>query len=293
MNSLQTKINKLRDLRQECVEDLQARLTRENFGRELTAHLPDILGLDVEVADSGCNGTLRTKGPSENACGYIENMIRKSFYLVGGKHLDVDEDSAEGIDWIISDTKHFKYNDWWIVSKAYAKYDQFANKAPDRIEDSVRSQKSYVAYCLLHGLDIGCASLEKDLRAYHASTSSIGIELSAWTARVLEFDDRRFYNCGKTRYDAHECYLHRARLYHRWRWQQLWSMWCNLHLRMLTLCVTLAPLRLTPYVVLWILDWIPPMNFKHYDEQHRPYDINHLAKLRLIEGVAQSYAKLR
>jgi hypothetical protein len=70
-------------------------------------------------------------------------------------------------------------------------------------------------------------------------------------------------------------------------------MWINLHPRLTEWCLALAPLRLTSYIVLWILDWIPPMTFRWYDGEHRPHDRNHLLKLRLIEGVMKSYSAIR
>ena len=54
----------------------------------------------------------------------------------------------------------------------------------------------------------------------------------------------------------------------------------------------LAPMRLTPYELLWILDYLPPMNFRYYTDG-APYDPNHRRKLRLFESVSASYAKLK
>jgi hypothetical protein len=58
------------------------------------------------------------------------------------------------------------------------------------------------------------------------------------------------------------------------------------------LVTVLLPLRLTPYVVLWITDWLPPMSARYAwrgDPAHDPY---HGAKIALIERFTRAYRKL-
>jgi hypothetical protein len=58
-------------------------------------------------------------------------------------------------------------------------------------------------------------------------------------------------------------------------------------------CLGLLPLRLPVYVVLWIIDWLPPCHHRFEwkgDPEHDPY---HVRKVRKIEGMTQSYRRLR
>ena len=48
------------------------------------------------------------------------------------------------------------------------------------------------------------------------------------------------------------------------------------------ICLALAPLELPPYVLLWIVDWLP-----RYDL------LSHHKKIHLIESVVQSIRKLK
>ena len=48
------------------------------------------------------------------------------------------------------------------------------------------------------------------------------------------------------------------------------------------ICLALAPLELPPYVLLWIVDWLP-----RYDL------LSHHAKIHLIESVVKSIRKLK
>jgi hypothetical protein len=77
--------------------------------------------------------------------------------------------------------------------------------------------------------------------------------------------------------------LERNRQY-QWKW---------VHQRVLNLAVALAPLRLPVYVALWIVDWIAPMSWRFRVGGRPDHDPQHLKKLRLLEGVAQSYERLR
>jgi hypothetical protein len=61
--------------------------------------------------------------------------------------------------------------------------------------------------------------------------------------------------------------------------------WKNVHRIVLQHCLTLRPLRLPPYVLLWILDWLPPLHHRFQTEHLCNYDPNHGKKIRLIESI--------
>ena len=64
----------------------------------------------------------------------------------------------------------------------------------------------------------------------------------------------------------------RASIYHRWmRFAQ--------H-DIIGICLALAPIELPPYVLLWIIDWLP-----HYGQ------LSHHKKIALIESVRNSILK--
>ena len=69
------------------------------------------------------------------------------------------------------------------------------------------------------------------------------------------------------------------------QWQAL--LWENFHPRLLDICVVLAPIRLPPYVLLEIVDWLPVV---HIDDENESlaHRVSHVKKIRLIEGVQRS-----
>jgi hypothetical protein len=166
------------------------------------------------------------------------------------------------------------------------KYASVAGRRSPVEEDNINDYNEYAVYILHHNVALMSTHVFGDDRTFDSFRRSCPYESREAIKRWLDGCISRNHGWmpeASTLQDD----------YDQWADHFRCAMWCNLHPRMLTLCITLAPLRLTPYVILWILDWIPPMNFKHYDSRHRPYDINHLSKLRLIEGVTRSYAKLR
>jgi hypothetical protein len=61
--------------------------------------------------------------------------------------------------------------------------------------------------------------------------------------------------------------------------------WKNVHKLVLDACIALQPLWLSPYVVLWILDWLPPMHHRFDYRDDPDFDPHHVRKIRLIESV--------
>jgi hypothetical protein len=93
-------------------------------------------------------------------------------------------------------------------------------------------------------------------------------------------------------YDGEELIENPESSFFRWSAYHRRAMWCNLHGHLLDICLALAPLGLSSYELLWILDYLPPMDFKWYKDG-RPYDANHLRKLRLYESTMRSYKLIR
>jgi hypothetical protein len=149
-------------------------------------------------------------------------------------------------------------------------------------EDVIETAERYLAYLLYH--DIGRARIE--------CRSCIKILKISEPDPVAEPDVRRqgWDRMAHIRYPEDRFGI--TRQFNHWRDQYRISMWCNLHDRLLELHLALAPLRLTPYELLWILDYVSPMDFRCYREGV-PYDPNHTLKLRLFESVAASYQKLK
>jgi hypothetical protein len=56
--------------------------------------------------------------------------------------------------------------------------------------------------------------------------------------------------------------------------------------------IALLPMRLPTYVVLWILDWLPPMSTRFEWQGDPAHDPFHGKKIALIEGLTKSYRQL-
>jgi hypothetical protein len=67
----------------------------------------------------------------------------------------------------------------------------------------------------------------------------------------------------------------------------------KVHRFVLDKCLALAPLRLPAYVILWILDWLPPLHHRFEYRGNLSYDPRHMLKIRLIESLTRSYRTLR
>lgn len=83
--------------------------------------------------------------------------------------------------------------------------------------------------------------------------------------------------------------------YRNWWTQHRLAMWVNQRVRLINIALALLPLKLPTYVQLWILDWIPPFDFRWYKKDGDIsilYDLNHVNKLRLIESIGQSYENM-
>ena len=68
--------------------------------------------------------------------------------------------------------------------------------------------------------------------------------------------------------------------------------WSKMRHIVIDICIALASLRLPPYIVLWIIDQIPPMSHRFTYKDNDDYDPHHLRKLRLIEGVERAVERI-
>jgi hypothetical protein len=148
-------------------------------------------------------------------------------------------------------------------------------------EDNIDTETQYIAYILYHCVDNAREGLSAFIQPLtpepHFASAEFRRQRWGAVAKLVYLSDAR--------YDM-------DMLFSRWSADYRASMWCNLHDRLIELCIALAPLKLAPYELLWILDYIRPMNFRCYREGV-PYDPNHTLKLRLFESVAVSYQKIR
>jgi hypothetical protein len=168
-----------------------------------------------------------------------------------------------------------------LVSKS--KFQDAKNiKVSDIEEDGINAGLQYLAYILYHNIR-GARWFWLDLRRW-APNDDFGDTHRERCDRIAGamYRDDEDGDLGKDMDSALT----------NWSADYRASMWCNLHYRLLELCLALAPLRLTPYELLWILDYVPPMSFLCYREGI-PYDPNHTLKLRLFESVAASYWKIK
>jgi len=75
--------------------------------------------------------------------------------------------------------------------------------------------------------------------------------------------------------------------------------WKFVHAYLLDICVALAPVRLPPYVLLEIFDWLPtpkPVKCDEYETDLNKscmQSVPHISKINLIVGVQQSTNKIR
>jgi hypothetical protein len=152
-----------------------------------------------------------------------------------------------------------------------------------RDEDNVGNGLQLLEFVLYHGIDLPYI---REWLAYQLCCRGI----------VISGDDPATRR-AQSKQAAAAIRTHDARammdgIWSIWMSQYRASMWCNLHDRLLELGLALAPLCLTPYELLWILDCLQPMDFHCYRDGV-PYDPNHTLKLRLFESVAESYRKIK
>jgi hypothetical protein len=134
-------------------------------------------------------------------------------------------------------------------------------------EDAVRNFRDYIDYVILNGIDV---------------------ERQMWPKSLEEAPDMVTFDEMLEDRDRREMKYY----YDDWTGKYYRSLWSNTHPYLLTMCLILAPLKISPYELLWIVDMLPNMGFCYYRDGH-PYDPNHARKLRLFEGVARSYQDLK
>jgi hypothetical protein len=69
--------------------------------------------------------------------------------------------------------------------------------------------------------------------------------------------------------------------------------WRELRNRLGDAVVTMLPLRLPTYELLWILDWLPPISRRYRWRGDPAYDPYHGKKVALIEGMTRSYRAIK
>ena len=67
----------------------------------------------------------------------------------------------------------------------------------------------------------------------------------------------------------------------------------NFYYKFVHYIITMLPRRLPAYVVLWILDWIPPMNRRYRWRNDPAFDPHHGKKIALISGLMVSYRAIK
>ena len=65
--------------------------------------------------------------------------------------------------------------------------------------------------------------------------------------------------------------------------------WRLIQPRLLDICIAFAPLRLPPYVLLEICDWLPVYYYGSDENESLMHLVSHVKKIRLIESVHRAY----
>jgi hypothetical protein len=245
---------------------LKASLRRDNFVNFIQEFVPQLLGGDcrVTIHDSWAE--------KENECNSIEVYIES----ISDELLD----ELVAVVFPYTESEERSPDTWFyhIISKA-----QYLNRerewAAELAEDHIHDAVQFLAYKLRNDID---RAREKYIR----KTSQAREVILGGDWNELATDVYRGYSIrsrGREEVGKH---------YRQWAAKHRRAMWCNLHGHLLDICLALAPLHLSSYELLWILDYLPPMNFKCYKDG-KPYDANHLRKLRLYESTMKSYKLIR
>jgi hypothetical protein len=255
-------------LREAALEKLEALLSKKNFARTVDRHVTLITGSSACVCVN-----VDHQWDTQTADDYtmtilfdadIEEWIDKFVLRVFPNTIRRD----------ISYSHEWKYRYEYSVVSA-SKLRAMAEPTEQHSqEDAIRDKGDYISYILRNNLEGAHSKFLGHLLPgdYPEAGSSEWVTFVERNVDVTAAMERTF----------------RDEQYENWNAAHRRSMWCNLHGRLLELCIALAPLHLSSYELLWILDYLPPMNFKCYKDG-RPYDANHLRKLRLYEGVMRSY----
>jgi hypothetical protein len=260
---------------------LASRLTKRNFGemmhRNLKRILPAFKGVDVEhrgfnweELDPDQHTHVICVCMKQGEFNLLEPIIK--FVTAVWPHAVLSAGNADG--WYFN-----------LVSKT-KQIATLSNEQSVIEEDNINISVQYFAYLLKHNIG-------------HARQLWLAPQREIWQswldpATWSPLDEMTGANWLYIASRAHrnDVAFEINRQYSRWSAHYRASMWCNLHDRLLELCFALAPLRLSPYELLWILDWLPPMSFRCYRDGV-PYDPNHTLKLRLFESIAESYRKIK
>jgi hypothetical protein len=286
--------------REEAAQALGARLTPGNFEELLTAYVPRLYGwgigrialpdgiddFDDDEIESQYMVRVEVTG-SEDAPRVIESLVRRIYPYV--HHLDSadDEDSYEG---------RCVSCEFLIITK---EADRAKELDPPIVEHTIRTFRGFLAYALRNNVMLS-GPLVQRLSLKEGSARELFEICEESYATWVANQKRRRKPLSSDEFTCRVSYLWRlpnirvacANHYVAWESDYYRSLWCNLHGRLLSLGLALAPMLLAPYELLWILDYISPMSFRYYRDG-APYDQNHRRKLRLFENVAQSYSRIK
>jgi hypothetical protein len=276
-DALEAHISVINIAQNAACQELKSRLTRSNFEHMVETHFPRIFGWrisginmpsDDPEDDRGINQYAVTISINDDGCarGIMGELVRQIY-----PHVIMDRDQIDG------------YNGYTfhLVTK------EAAERSKD--EHGIRTVESFLEYALRNDIPI-----EDEFSTVRNARETFTIDVpaySAWRAaqgRKVSGDEY----CRLAHYLFRRSNALASACYEIWRADYYGSLWCNLHGRLLSLSLLLAQVRLTPYELLWVLDYISPMSF-HYYKDGVPYDPNHRRKLRLFENVAQSYSRIK
>ena len=299
LRPLQESIAALRNGKRQSYELLGKLLTKRNFVELVSKFVPMITGeseiLRIRVEDGSDWGWRSPANCAMIVCQGTRLMIENIRLLVERVYPHV----------IVLDRG--QDDDYWVwraelVSKRRHRSQSRGVRSPV-FEDNIHDVIDYYNYGIHHGLQdvwMHCRA-----RGFEPHTTT-----AVWWQPFIRdggkhdlpwFEgDRRQLTQHLKQESPHAVAICAA--YFIWRIDYRLSLWCNQYSRVASLAILFAPFvasgALTPYTLLWILDYALSghtafIGFAYYDEAHRPYDLNHLRKLRLIEGVAASYEKIK
>jgi hypothetical protein len=260
------------DLRKQCLQVLSAALTRRNFVDVLREYYPfAVHGSELRVYHTGFDW--KETDPV--------NLHRIDIHTSRTNSIVISEYVRRLWPHAVSPLMAFGCS-FDLVSKTKFLAQSYAVVDGTREEDRVETGVQFLEYLLYHNVPADAYILQS---RYEKAREQCPPTDLAPAARRAHWE-----NIATTMFMTNKSDMRYA--VDRWNSQYRGSMWCNLHDRLLELYLALAPLRLSPYELLWILDYIRPMNFRCYREGV-PYDPNHTLKLRLFESVAESYRQIK
>jgi hypothetical protein len=268
-SELQLCMEKLETARWNAFRELKYEVTLDNFEDMVEHYIPEIFGgrITVEMpadpfddARVDMQYTIRISVDDDASADLMDQLVRQihPYVQVHSRHIEGQRYSVFHV--VTEEDDHYPFIDGLFI----------------------RTEKDFLKYALSNNILLG------DRHARNVfPVNEFAFEASHSHTCANEYHCRAEYLWAQ----GNIGYI--GEFYHAlWKIDYCRSLWCNLHGRLLTLSITLAPLGLKPYEMLWILDFMPPVSFRHY-EDGEPCDPDHLRKLRLFENVSASYAKLK